>query len=264
MESREAKSYLTPFDPNTRPVFWFNDFFPANSWSRHHAHAWGELAYVASGCMVVCTASGNWLAPPNRAVWVPPGCCHEWYVPSSARDCSLWIDPRVLMSVQRFSRCHVMELSPLLREILIYLSERPCLYGNDAPGRLVVCLLDLLLEQSEVISPIAMPRDRRLVELCTALLTNPGMEISLAQWATRIGMSERNLGRLFRRETGTSFRIWRKTQLMQCAHSRLCQGESVTSVAYSCGYSSLSAFIASFRAFFGHTPGKVGFHHSNI
>ena len=118
-------------------------------------------------------------------------------------------------------------------------------------------LLDLLLESPEEAQPLAMPRDHRLVELCTALLTTPGVSTSLAQWAERLGMSERNLARLFRRETGTSFRTWRQRQRMQAAHNRLKQGESVTSVALDSGYSSISAFIATFKQVFGRTPGCV-------
>lgn len=257
MNTQEAKSYLTPFDPGKHPVFWFNNFFPANTWSKPHSHPWGELAYVSHGSIVICTASGNWLSPMQRAVWIPPGCEHSWYAPSNMRDCSLWIDHNILLCLERFKHCHVMELSPLLREMLLYLCPQPCSYGDDANGHLVVALLDQILDQPLVREPLAMPRDHRLVELCTALLTMPGDDISLVQWANRLGMSERNLARLFHRETGKSFRTWRQLQRMQCAHNKLRQGESVTSVAIDCGYSSLSAFIACFKKTFGFTPGKA-------
>lgn len=259
MESQEAKLYLAPFDPTLRPVYWFHDALCAHTWSRPHAHSWGELAYVAQGSIVICTENGNWLAPPQRAIWIPAGCRHEWYVPCNAQDLSLWIDQSLFVGVERFSHCHVMEISPLVRELLLYLSPQPGFYGDDKWGRLVVTLLDLLLDLPAVSEPLAMPRDHRLVELCTALLTAPGEDSTLSQWADRLGMSERNLGRLFRRETGTSFRSWRRFQRMQSAHARLRQGESVTAVALDCGYSSVSAFIATFKAFFGFTPGKALF-----
>lgn len=257
MGNWESTSYLTPFRPDSRPVFWFNETFPANAWSRRHSHSWGELVYVARGNIVVCTSAGNWLAPPHRAVWIPSGLEHNWYLPCDSRDCSLWIDQRVLMSVERFKRCHMMEVSPLMREILLYISPRPCGDSDGPLGRLVLALLDQLLEQPEITDPLAMPGDRRLVELCTALVTAPGEDIPLNEWATRLGMSERNLGRVFRRETGASFRDWRKTQRMQAALGRLRQGESVTSVAIDCGYASVSAFICAFRQTYGQTPGKI-------
>ena len=128
MEPLEAKSYLAPYDPAARPVVWFNDDFPPDTWSKPHVHPWGELAYTGHGCMVMCTEQGNWLAPPQRAVWVPVGCRHEWYVPCEARDCSLWIDQRVLLGVERFARCHVMEITPLVRELLLHLTPQPYSY----------------------------------------------------------------------------------------------------------------------------------------
>lgn len=70
-------------------------------------------------------------------------------------------------------------------------------------------------------------------------------------------MSERNLARLFRRETGSSFRSWRLHRRMQAAYDRLKQGESVTSVSLECGYSSLSAFIGAFKRLFERTPGSL-------
>lgn len=65
MEPLEAKSYLAPYDPAARPVVWFNDDFPPDTWSKPHVHPWGELAYTGHGCMVMCTEQGNWLAPPQ-------------------------------------------------------------------------------------------------------------------------------------------------------------------------------------------------------
>lgn len=258
METLEAKSYLIPFDPVLRPVFWFNDEFPPQTWSKLHSHPhWGELAYSGRGCIVMCTEQGNYLAPPQRAVWVPAGVPHEWYVPCTTRDCSLWIDVRALCGVARFARVHVMEITPLVREIILHLASLPYPYGDEACGRLVGALLDLVPELPEVPEPLAMPRDHRLVELCTALLTEPGSAATLSQWAQRLGMSERNLARLFLRETGSTFRTWRLRRRMQAAYDRLKQGESVTSVALESGYSSLSAFIGAFKRLFERTPGSL-------
>lgn len=50
MEHLEAKSYLAAYDPALRSVFWFNDTFPPNTWSKPHVHLWGELAYSGHGC----------------------------------------------------------------------------------------------------------------------------------------------------------------------------------------------------------------------
>ena len=64
----EVKSYNVPFVRLPRPVFWFNDPFEAGTWSDLHRHEhWGELAFMRSGYMVICTELGNYAAPPQRA-----------------------------------------------------------------------------------------------------------------------------------------------------------------------------------------------------
>ena len=41
-----------------------------------HAHDWHQLIYASEGVMWVHTAHGDWVVPPNRAVWVPAGVEH--------------------------------------------------------------------------------------------------------------------------------------------------------------------------------------------
>ena len=42
-----------------------------------HRHRRAQLLYGATGVMQVSTADGNWVVPPQRAVWIPPGVDHE-------------------------------------------------------------------------------------------------------------------------------------------------------------------------------------------
>lgn len=76
-----------------------------------------------------------------------------------------------------------------------------------------------------------MPRDRRLVALCTALLNEPDSPETIREWCTRLGMSERTLARLFQRQTGESFGRWRQRIRLHHARAQLEAGESVTAVA---------------------------------
>lgn len=123
-----------------------------------------------------------------------------------------------------------------------------------SPGpvaRMVSVLLDQLPLLPEVGFPLPMPRDRRLVALCTALLNEPDSPETIREWCTRLGMSERTLARLFQRQTGESFGRWRQRIRLHHARAQLEAGESVTAVALNCGYASVSAFIAAFKKLFG-------------
>lgn len=71
-----------------------------------------------------------------------------------------------------------------------------------------------------------------------------------------MGVSTRTLERLFLRHTGMNMKRWRLRARLLRALPLLERGDSVTDVALACGYDSTSAFIASFRQFFGRTPGR--------
>lgn len=67
-------------------------------------------------------------------------------------------------------------------------------------------------------------------------------------------MSRRAFTRLFRREVGTSFALWRQQACLLAAVTRLAQGQSITTIAYDLGYGSPSAFTALFRRILGVPP----------
>lgn len=256
--SREAKSYLVSFTTMPRDVYWFNDAFEAFTWSQTHVHPdWGELAYVRHGCMVMCTALGNYMVQPDCAVWIPPGMPHGWYIPCDSWDCALYIVPEVLKDRPHFGTYHVLGVTPVVRELILHLSEKPWPYEDPKTAKVVDVLLDLLKELRVKPSPVAMPRDPRLIELCATLLTNPGTSYSMAEWGRLLGMCERTLSRLFVREIGMGFREWRSRIRLEHASRKLLAGESVTGVAMECGYSSVSAFIEKFKLCYGVTPGQM-------
>jgi len=67
----------------------------------------------------------------------------------------------------------------------------------------------------------------------------------------------RTLARLFRAETGLSFRKWRQQARMVEAMSALTTGASLAKAAEIAGYASQPGFGAAFRGLFDMTPGQV-------
>ena len=89
------------------------------------------------------------------------------------------------------------------------------------------------------------------------VLTNPAEDATTDGVARRSGLSARTLERLFRAETGMSFGLWRQKARLLESVRLLAQGGSVTDSALDSGYSSVSAYIASFKQTFGCTPGAM-------
>lgn len=246
------------FVDHKRFIFAFKENLDSGTWNDLHVHAhWGELAFVASGSIVMCTSTGNFLGQSRRAIWVPPGMQHEWYMPEACDDRTLFIHPSVFGDDERFSRYHAVELTPLLREMIIAHSEQSVDVEHEEGRRFGLVLIDCLKRSKEVGTPLLMPHERRLVELCTAALAAPDQPVRIEDWSRQLGMSPKTLARLFVRQTGRTFGRWQAGARMQSALARMQEGESVTDAAFNCGYTSVSAFITAFKRHFGQTPGTV-------
>jgi AraC-like DNA-binding protein len=69
-----------------------------------------------------------------------------------------------------------------------------------------------------------------------------------------VGLSERSVIRLFRKETGMSFRRWHAQARLIKAYELFNDRRSVTAVAMELGYSSPAAFAKMFRRALGRPP----------
>ncbi|WP_417067466.1 helix-turn-helix domain-containing protein [Niveibacterium terrae] len=246
---------IPAFERLPRPLLLRAESLPAGSLARSHAHPWIQLSYALSGVLQVRTSEARFVAPPQRAIWIPAGVEHEVRTSERAEMRSLYLDPA---AISRGERCLVLTISPLLRELIVAVGELAVEYDEAGPaGRLVAVLFDRLAAADEVAFDLPLPRDRRLVLLCDALQAEPGDARSLEEWGRRIGLAGRSIARLFRRETGLSFAEWRLRLRLMRALALLEGGQAVTSVALDCGYASSSAFIVAFRRQFGDTPGAM-------
>jgi AraC-like DNA-binding protein/quercetin dioxygenase-like cupin family protein len=216
-----------------------------------HTHRRAQLLYGATGVMQVSTHDGNWVVPPQRAVWIPPGVAHE-VVMLGVSTRSLYIEPG---AVDLGERCQVISVSPLMRHLLMEAVELPLTY--DLIGRDGV-LIDLLLHELTRSAPlplhIPLPTDGKLLSLCQTFLHQPYAHQSPQQWADQLHISLRTFNRLFRQETGLSFRQWRQQACVVLALARLASGEAVTRIALDFGYESPAAFSTMFRRILGQAP----------
>ncbi|UVE17869.1 helix-turn-helix transcriptional regulator [Pseudomonas sp. LS44] len=238
-----------------RPVYGRTESLPNRALTYRHSHPWVQLSYAIAGVLEVHTEAGRFIAPPQRAIWVPAGVPHRVFSTPHTEMRSLYLDCTV--TGWAADACRVLQVSPLLRELIRAFSALSVEYAeDDADGRLVQVLLDQLRGAPEVDLMLPLPHDQRLQQLCRSLQQHPERQATLAQWSARLGVSEKTLSRLFQRETGLTFRAWRQRLRLLGALQPLEQGQRVTDVALACGYDSTSAFIAAFRQQFGCTPGE--------
>ncbi len=218
-----------------------------------HSHKRAQLIYATAGTMRVATSDGMWIVPPQRALWMPAGVRHGIVMLGEVtmRTLYMWPDAAAFMS----GSCHVVPVSPLLRELIVRATELPVHYDEGGPaGHVMALILDELRGLQSLPLQLPMPRDARLRALCQALLDAPGDQRPLAAWAKSVNASGRTLARRFQSETGLSFGAWRQQARVLEAMGRLGGGAPVTQVALDLGYESVSAFSAMFRRAAGASP----------
>lgn len=239
-----------------RPVVARVESLPPGSQTPWHTHGWWQLAYALKGVLSVETGHESFMAPPQRAILVPPGIQHRAVNVSQVEMRSLYLE-NVLMHWAPH-RCRVISINPLVRELIVASGTFPTDYDIHGPeGRLIHVLVDQLAQMPEVAFNLPIPSDPRLLRICSALQQTPDDSRTLAEWGSEVGISDRSLTRLFMLQTGLSFGDWRQRLRLLVALGSLENGLQVTRVAMDCGYASASAFIAAFRKTFGTTPSQM-------
>jgi AraC-like DNA-binding protein len=227
--------------------------FPADFVIEPHEHERAQLIFATAGTMRVVTGNALWVVPPQRALWMPAGTVHGIEMLQAVSMRTLYVRTDAASGMP--SECRVMQVSPLMRELIVRATELPLHYDQEgAPGHLIALLLAELHESQTLGLQLPMPSSPRLATLCRALLDNPGDRRTLAEWAHNAHVSERTLARLFQEETGLSFAAWRQQARILEAMGKLGAGQPVTQVAFDVGYDSVSAFCAMFRRAAGVSP----------
>jgi AraC-like DNA-binding protein len=227
---------------------------PSRAVIAHHAHDEHQVVYASTGVISVTTSAGSWIAPANRAIWIPAGAPHQHrvYGPTKFHGVGLPATGNPLdVNVPA-----VVEVSPLLRELIIYYTEQPD--GTGEPRRrerLLAVLIDQLAVSSQQPIRLPAPRDPRLIEACKLVEENLSTTFDLEDLAQACRSSARTLARLFREEMRMSYVQWRTQLRLYHALRMLADGAQVSTVAHRCGWSAASTFVSVFRRTYGHTPG---------
>jgi AraC-like DNA-binding protein/quercetin dioxygenase-like cupin family protein len=247
-----------------------------------HRHAWAQVAYSAKGVLRVSAEQHTYIVPPSRAVWIPPGVEHVVTVVEDAELRTLYLhlavgqdgpsglsaEPAVAerpasmghdrQAAPTWSRCRVLEVSPLLRELVEQLGDAAT-EGQAQTERLRLCaalVQDELRRAPTVSLGVGLPSDKRLRALCEAVLDDPARHATLQGWAGEAGASVRTIARLFQQELGTTFAEWRQQVLLAKALSMAARKRPMAHIAAELGYASASAFSAMVRRSVGVPPSR--------
>jgi AraC-like DNA-binding protein/mannose-6-phosphate isomerase-like protein (cupin superfamily) len=221
-----------------------------------HHHARDQLVYAVTGVMRLRTETEAWIVPPDRAVYLPARTTHSIGIRGQVEMRTLYIARDAHDDLPAAPT--VLEVSPLLRELVLALIEEPVIYDEQGRGGAMAYLIFAEIARARRLGlVIPMPRDPRLLRVCNALLADPASRLTLEGWVDVAGASARTLARLFETELGLSFAVWRQRVRFHSALEAIVAGEPIARVAERNGYRSSSAFSAAFRKAMGQAPSSL-------
>jgi len=221
-----------------------------------HSHPWAQVAMSSTGVIRMTAARSTYIVPPSRALWIPPGVEHVVTVIEDAEIRTLYVHASAPVPPEG-SACRVLEVSSLLRELVLHLASEPGAGTATArEGWLSALILDELQRAPPVKLGVDLPADKRLRTLCEAVLDDPARWASLDGWASQAGASPRTIARLFRSELSTSFGQWRQQVLLAHALTRAARRQPMAQIAAELGYASASAFTAMVKRSVGEPPSR--------
>ncbi|MCX7286026.1 MAG: AraC family transcriptional regulator [Rhodobacterales bacterium] len=242
MREPPAFSVISGFDPEPLTTYTF---------PRHY------LLYATDGLMALEAGGRCWTLPPARAAWIAAN------QPVNVRIARRITCSSLLFSPDDFAApahpLRVFDMTPLLREVILEL--RPFSRDRaDLPpyARQLFDTAAVLAERlSATPSRAWMPSVRsdvlrRALALTKDNLTEPQC---FADIAAAAGVTPRTLARRFADELGMTWRqAQRRLRMVHAVEHLSDDAATITEIAFSTGYNSLSAFNAAFREFTGQTP----------
>jgi len=251
---------LTPhlYAPDAiRPLRAKEHFLRADTFVELHTHPWPQLTFSTRGVIRLSTDDGSYIVPPSRALWVPANVRHSVTLIEDAELRTVYLHDWVAPG---WEKCEVLEISPLLRALMLALDTTPDglpvadPHAGQRERWIAPLLVDELERATQIRIDVPLPADKRLRQLCESLLRAPSDRATLAARAQAIGASERTVARLFREQLGMSWQQWRQQAVLAHAIPLLARGMPVSQVAAASGYATDSAFCAMFKAATGQSP----------
>ncbi len=235
-----------------RPILTHERSMDAETSITAHRHPRGQLLWAAEGILSITSEQTVWVVPSTHAVWIPGGIEHQVSSQTAAQVRNIYIDPSYPIRQAEHSVV-MLTMTALMREVILRLTQRK-LPDTEQFKRLGLVAIDELelLEPFDIRIPSG--HDPRLRKLINTIVNNPNDNFTLVQLANIAGGSVRTIERLFKSETGMTFRQWRSRFRLMNSLDLLCRGQSTTFVAHALGYKSVSSFVSTFRLEFGSTP----------
>ncbi|GLB53655.1 AraC family transcriptional regulator [Neptunitalea chrysea] len=259
-EALKTKYYLTEVDKQSASVYCYHDLM-GEVFIEPHVHKKGQFIYTEGGVVFIKTETKTHYLPARHYMWIPPGVEHSIY-PSSPKVImrNLYF-PIKSLDNSYFYKEGIYPVNNLLFELLLYTKNwKGDILSKNKSRFTIVMAFKVLIEQSAtqtLLLNLPQATDDRLKKIIKYISTNVQHEHSLTLLATRYGVSEKTLYRLFKKDVGMPFiRYFALLRIFKSLEYLVDNDYTIAEIANKVGYSSVPTFSTTFCKIIGKRPSE--------
>ncbi len=220
-----------------------------------HTHPWHQIVFPLTGLLQTNIDAESFIVPHNSLLYIPANTIHRSIAVTNTEFLAIYLNPDSFVDYRnKLKSCLI---TPFLKALILLLIDEESTVNTQV---MLTNLLTVLRDQIQLATnfdiPILIPRDRRLLSIFTKLQHQPDLTLTMAQWAIKVGASERTLSRVCAKEFNQSFSLWRQNVRLVLSLQLLNKNMSILEIAMHLGYKSDSSYIYAFKRLFLQTPSK--------
>ncbi|MBW2960240.1 helix-turn-helix domain-containing protein [Mesonia aestuariivivens] len=228
-----------------------------------HSHVKHQLSYVEGGVAFLNTRNKSYFFPARHFIWIPAGREHNVTSRTSVK-----IIRNIFFPKEAIPKDHELQyqggifpVTNLLMEMIYYtVNWRGDVSQKDTSKyEFLMAMKNIVLDVAENPLPIVLPTTKNeiLQPILKYIHLHIDQDLYVDKIAHEFGQSARTLSRLFKKNIEISFLQYVKlTRIIKSMELLLQTDLSVTEIAYSCGYNSISAFSYAFHQLIHHSPNE--------
>jgi AraC-like DNA-binding protein len=225
---------------------------------RFHTHAIGQLLFAEKQLIHIEYADRKILLPTQFCSWIPAFKPHRiWSASPDAYVRVIYFHSQFCKN-EIFSRESVFPLSSVLKEMIRYTAKWDGISENNIYKNTFLTAIRQMLPGEMTFHfklEIPISQHPRLGLIIDHINNHLHEDIRIEHLKIQFGLSGRTLHRLFTKELGQSFYIYRMFLRIAKAIEYLSEGSrSVKEVAYDVGYNSIPSFNKMFKIVTGENP----------
>lgn len=225
----------------------------------NHVHSKGQLSYVEGGLAYLEILNKYYVIPARHYFWIPKGMRHVLKIGHSGTIFrSIFFYTHDDDKDPFYSNVGIYAINDLLMQMIKYSETWD---GNVLPGDkrflFLKVIKDILPDISSSKVPISLPftENERMQPILKFINKNLAEELTLESIGNKFGYSERTLSRLFQTTLSISFLQYLKlVRMVKAVELMLQTDKSLSEIAYSVGYQSISSFSSTFYKLTNHRP----------